>query len=406
VTGITATACSDRGARDNIKQLYLTPPGADFQHRRYYCAQKGGTMWQEKCGKGKYKYTERYKDIMTGKWKKVSLIMTSSNSKTAYTALQTKIKAKMASACDSSKVTLDELIEAYRKSQRATVKNSTWRRNEWQEKKLSEIIGGDVLVNKLTASFVKQKLLDTKENGTRLNQRLKTFKAMMRWGYKNDKIVSVEWMAKLESFPEPTEKEKDFMKYLEKDELSAVLDAMSEKPVWQLLTKFQALSGLRIGETIALDRSDVDIDARLIHVTKTYDMVNCELTHSTKTETSTRDVRIRPELMPVILDINKMMTKRHIVCSHFITDSTDYLSYDSFRQYLGDKTLQTVGRRLTPHALRHTFVSLAAASGLPLDVITRQVGHASEEITQIYLHATEMMKEKDNARLDAVSFLG
>ena len=152
-------------------------------------------------------------------------------------------------------------------------------------------------------------------------------------------------------------------------------------------------------------RSDVDIDARLIHVTKTYDMVNCELTHSTKTETSTRDVRIRPELMPVILDINKMMTKRHIVCSHFITDSTDYLSYDSFRQYLGDKTLQVVGRRLTPHALRHTFVSLAAASGLPLDVITRQVGHASEEITQIYLHATEMMKEKDNARLDAVSFL-
>lgn len=92
---------------------------------------------------------------------------------------------------------------------------------------------------------------------------------------------------------------------------------------------------------------------------------------------------------------------------YFFTDTDgDRVHYDSYRQYLGDMTQKIVGRRLTPHALRHTHTSLLAEQGVTLEAISRRLGHADSEITKkIYLHVTEKMKEKDNLELDAVNIL-
>lgn len=49
---------------------------------------------------------------------------------------------------------------------------------------------------------------------------------------------------------------------------------MDALPVWRLLSKFLGLSGLRIDEAIALNRSVIDFQNRLIHVTKTRDVRN------------------------------------------------------------------------------------------------------------------------------------
>jgi len=44
-------------------------------------------------------------------------------------------------------------------------------------------------------------------------------------------------------------------------------------------------------------------------------------------------------------------------------------------------------RRITPHTLRHTYASLAIQRGVPLLVVSRQLGHASIAITaDIYGH--------------------
>jgi integrase len=302
-------------------------------------------------------------------------------------------------------VTIDSLIKAYSDAQYNLVKTSTWKRNEWQEKMLSKIIGKDVLVDKLTASFVLGKLTGTGDSPTRVNQRLKTFRAMMRWGYKHDMVASVEWMKKLENLPEKTEKQKDELKYLEKAELDALLGAMPDKD-WNLLTRFLVLTGMRIGEAIALEKADVDLDARTINIDKTYDMVNEEMSEGAKTPTSTRKVHIQPELVPVINEISEHMRKKKMLSTHFFCGNDGkYIKYDDFRIYLAKATKKTVGRRLTPHALRHTYVSLAAAAGIPLETISRHVGHAGKNVTKIYLHVTEKMKERDNQTLDAVNIL-
>ena len=50
-------------------------------------------------------------------------------------------------------------------------------------------------------------------------------------------------------------------------------------------------------------------------------------------------------------------------------------------------------RKISTHIFRHTHISKLAEIGVPLHVIQRRVGHASEKITrEIYLHITNKMK--------------
>jgi integrase len=65
-----------------------------------------------------------------------------------------------------------------------------------------------------------------------------------------------------------------------------------------------------------------------------------------------------------------------------------------------------LNKHITPHILRHTHTSLLAEEGIPLDTISRRLGHTDSALTlQIYTHITEKRKAKDNAMLSAVKIL-
>lgn len=54
------------------------------------------------------------------------------------------------------------------------------------------------------------------------------------------------------------------------------------------------------------------------------------------------------------------------------------------------------------HSFRHTFVSLAANAGIPLEVVRAIVGHASEDMTRHYLHVSDARKD---SAVDALPML-
>lgn len=178
----------------------------------------------------------------------------------------------------------------------------------------------------------------------------------------------------------------------------------------KLFTKFLVLSGLRIGEAIALTQSD--IDDKYIHVTKNYDYINDVIT-SPKTVTSERDVFIQPELRSVLkeIKINELQkqllhgrSKSGLVFSSAKNGS--YISYDAYRQYLGDTSEKAINRRITPHALRHTHASLLLAEGLDIDSISRRLGHNDSKITrEIYIHMTEKFKTLEEEKLAKINLL-
>ena len=370
-------------------------------------------MWIEEKANGKYKFTERYTDYLTGQKKRVSITLdknTAQSRKLAQRTLNEMIAASY-SKTSIKEYSLKELVDAYQKEQLLTVKQSTYTRNFHALNTIMKMLGEDTLVSRISAPFVKERFLATGKSPGTLNEHLKRFKALMRWGYKNDYIENVLFLDKISAFKDIPHKEKIQDKYLESAEVKKLLNAMTED-VWRYLTEFLILSGLRFGEALALSKEDVDFKNNLIHVTKTFDTVN-EIVTTPKTLCSIRDVYMQPELVYCCHKLNELMLRRKLmygiistVNRFLFSKNGDYIHYYAYNKYLRENTEKILGRPLTAHALRHTHASLLLEKGISIDVISRRLGHENSKVTrEIYLHVTERLKEKDNEQIAQISFL-
>ena len=366
-------------------------------------------MWIEQTPNGKFKACERYTDPLTGKTKKVTTTIekdTKSQRKAAESVLKAKIE-KLTMAKQDSEYTLQELADKFIQHQKSAVRKSTASRDEIMVNKVVSVIGKDSIASKLTARFIDEKLRSTEKDNVGLNTYLSHLKRMLKWAYRMEYIDDISFLSRLPAYPDPGKKLRIEDKYMSSEELSNVLEAMTVRK-WKLLTKFLALSGLRIGEAMAL--KDADVGASII-VNKTYNPHGRYLTSSPKTEAGNREVFVQVELAEVIKDIRAYIRKESFEVGYrsdlFIPGKDgEPFQYYSYKKYLQENTLKVIGRALTPHALRHTHVSLLAEAGVQLDAISRRVGHDDSKVTkEIYLHITEKQKEKDNEQIRNIKIL-
>ena len=217
----------------------------------------------------------------------------------------------------------------------------------------------------------------------------------MRWAYKADLTGPIDWLSKLDSVPERESKTKRAQKYLEPEELELLLDTITNE-TWHDMSELLVLSGLRVGEALALTTDDIDLVARTIDVNKTrtvwHDMVS-----STKTTAGERVVFIQDELMPVV----KRLLSRCEPGGRLFT-----ATYPAYQVCLATASMRCLGRRLGPHVFRHTHVALLAAAGISLDAIARRVGHESSQVTrEVYFHVTQRLREREAEELRNVHLL-
>lgn len=214
-------------------------------------------MWSELLPNGKVKFVERYEHPLTGQLLRVSITLdkeTASTRKQAQKALNLKIEKKLRELCPvvkKNELRFSELVELYRKDQEATVAKSTYRRNYFATKSLIRIIGENTLVERLSAGYIRERFTELNEKPGTTNERITRLKALMRWGYANDYISDIRWIDKIKKFKDDEKVHKLEEKYLESEELKELLENFSVEK-WKLLTEFTALSGLRVGEAIAL----------------------------------------------------------------------------------------------------------------------------------------------------------
>lgn len=364
-------------------------------------------MWVEKTKTGKYKYTERYTDYMTGKIRRVSVTMEKNNPSTKKLARQALLRIieerQNEEPEEVQPLTLWQLVEHYRAYQKQSVKESTYHRNFYQCKALLEILGADVLVENLTANYIKERFLQTGEAFSTLNERRIRLIALLNWGYENDYITDVAYLRKFKPFKDATHREKIQDKYLESKELTTLIRGIEIKK-WQQLTRFLVLSGLRIGEALALTAADLDMYNKVIHVNKTYDANNRSV-GTPKTLCSIRDVYIQPELEPICRDLlltAKLESMAYGVRTPllFFNRNGNHINPFSYNKYLRERSEKLIGRRITAHTLRHTHASMLLASGVNIETIARRLGHENSKVTrEIYLHVTEKLTERDNDQI-------
>lgn len=366
-------------------------------------------MWVEQVKTG-YKYIERYTDPMTGKYKRVSIVLkknTAQAKKQAQEALSKKIEHALNMYPAQKDMTLSRLINLYREEQKNTIKASTYERNYYACESIKKILGEDTLLKNLNAGYIRSAFLSTGEKPGRLNERMIRLKALLRWGYRNDYLESISFLDKLERFNDVPHRVKIEDKFLEAEELRLLLEHMKIKK-WRILTEFLALTGLRFGEAAALLRSDINLKERVIHVTKTYDQIH-DIVTTPKTGCSVRDISIQDELLPVCkIVLANSMCENIIHISNILFPGTarEHMQFDCYAKYLREQSEKAIGRRITPHTLRHTHASLLMEQGIDIDTISRRLGHSDSRITrEIYLHVTKKLKERENEKLRDIKIL-
>lgn len=357
---------------------------------------------------------ERISDPMTGKQKVLIVRIATNNAgkitaaarKDALRELQLKLEKAQAGQAPE-KMKLSALIEKYNAEQEKTVRPSTRKRNASSLQTMLDIVG-DVYVQKMTAGYIRGKLIESGKENSTLNELIKRFKTFLNWAYKND-YIGREVSDKLDLFPDRSAREKVEDKYLERDELQKLLNAMDIER-WRLLSSFLALSGLRVGEAIALNSEDVD--GQYIHVSKTYNEA-LALLGDAKTSTSVRDVYIQPELAEVIRKIRICMAKQKLMYGYedkgYFMAGIDggRVGYAAYNKYLHQIAKQVLpDKKITPHIFRHTMTSLFAEQGVPMEIIAARLGHGENSGTtrRVYFHLTQGAIDANKEYIDAVHF--
>lgn len=362
-------------------------------------------------GKPAVRYTEAYIDPRTGRRRHVSITLPDrklSTQRQASDALARRIELLTTDQDAPARLTVARLVDLYLDHQAHTVRPQTVRSNGLRLRAVVSALGPDTLVTALSAPYITRALMTADDNPTTYNGRLTRLCAVLRWAYRSRYIDHLDYLDGLTRLRDRAPAEARRQKYLEPAELSSLLSGM-DSAKWRLVTAVLALTGLRVGELIALQRRDVDRRAGVIRVTKTYSLTLHQVSPMPKTDAGFRDVSIQTELARVLDAAESLMAyydrkagSRSPYYVHEMDGSP--LHYETYAKYLRENSERILGRRVQVHALRHTHTALMAAAGVPLDVLSRRLGHKTPAVTAgVYMHITAGLRAADfTAVKDAV----
>lgn len=173
----------------------------------------------------------------------------------------------------------------------------------------------------------------------------------------------------------------------------AVLNSKKDKLFGILLCLY---SGLRIGELIALQWSDIDFAKGTLTVSKScHDGKNGLIIDEPKTATSRRTIPLPKQLMPLVKMLKKRSDSDFVVSSH--GKPVSVRSYQrSFELLL--KKLDIPHRGF--HSLRHTFATRAIECGMDVKTLSEILGHKNPTVTlNRYAHSLVEHKQDMMNRL-------
>ena len=223
----------------------------------------------------------------------------------------------------------------------------------------------------------------------------------VRWGY-----LRMSPMPLVES-PKIRGSEQQF---LTGEELSTVLERIPVK--WRAFFTAVALTGMRLGEALAMRWSNLDWEAGQYHVRERLYRGSMDVP---KSPSSLRTVDLSPRLLTTLRAHRKQQTEVKLMLKEYEDTDLVFCRHNgkqiNGQQMLRDALKQaakTIGRPdLKVHDLRHTYASLLIEQNAKPKYIQRQLRHASISTTlDIYGHLMEDAGEEVVRRLDEQVFGG
>lgn len=171
--------------------------------------------------------------------------------------------------------------------------------------------------------------------------------------------------------------------FLKPEDILRLLEAAreQERPLFAVL----AMSGLRLGEALALRWRDVDFEMRAIIVTRAWSYHGGF--HEPKTAASRRAVPLLDALADILRDYYHSQGQPALDDLLFTFDGEEPLDPSNVRKRFLE-ALDAAGlKHVTPHSLRHSYASIMLSHGASVKALQHALGHASATMTlNVYSH--------------------
>jgi integrase len=183
---------------------------------------------------------------------------------------------------------------------------------------------------------------------------------------------------------------------LEPEEVARLLEAAeaSRSRDMALLLRLMLETGLRRGEALALQWGDVDLERGEVRVWRAWAKVGSKGAFTPlKTPTAKRVVPLPLGLLRRLKARKEELLERlnpEEVNGLHLVGGVKPVDPDAFNHYLRRLAERAGLGRVRVHDLRHTWATLALSRGIPLEVVSERLGHASPTITlNVYRHLLE-----------------
>ncbi|OHW61416.1 putative prophage phiRv2 integrase [Andreesenia angusta] len=204
--------------------------------------------------------------------------------------------------------------------------------------------------------------------------------------------------------------------FYNEEELSTLLDALSEAPLkYRVAILVTIATGLRLGELMGLKWDNVDFESCTVTVERASQYLPTKGTFEKdpKNETSRRTISVPQSIIQLVKEYRVSEVEKKLSCGSQWIDS-DFM----FTQWNGspmhpdtpskwfNKFLKENGlKKITFHQLRHTSATILINAGINIRALSARLGHSNTSTTlNIYSHALQSMDQIAADKIESIMF--